>query len=116
MSSDDSLLNDFIESNDITLQQILNNLLDGSKDLELKTHIFKPKQLASLMILSDYSNGKELTKVSNLIDNFVNNYYLRYMVSFKRLSRTEIIKAISNLRDDLEGLNTTQKLTTNLSK
>jgi len=105
-----SILDDIIETNDITLQQILNNLLDGSKDLDLKTHIFKPKQLASLIILANYFKVIKLEKSSKLIKDFVDKF-LRYMISFKRLSRSEIIKAISNL-DNTEGLSIAKKLTT----
>jgi len=105
-------LKEIIPTTDISLQKILNNLLDAEKNLELKTHILKPKQLASLFILSDYLNMIKLPKSSLLIQDFI-NLFLKYMVSFKRLSRTEIIKAISAIRE-MESLSTKEKLTTNL--
>ena len=119
MSNESSELRDLMEkemipTKDISLQKILNNLLDATDNLELKTHIFKPKQLASLMIISDYLKSKELTKSSKLIDDYVNDYYLRYMVSYKRLSRIEVIKAISSFYER-EALSNSQKLTTPLN-
>lgn len=111
--SKDGIFDDMIEANDISLQQILNNLLDGSKDLDLKSHIFKPKQLASLNILSDLLTRLKYKKSSKVINDFI-GIYLRYMVSFERLSRKEIIKALSNLVEK-ENENIA-KLTTNLKQ
>ena len=87
-------LKDFSKDNKITLQQILNNLLDGTKNLELKSHIFKPKALAGLKSLSSYLRNLEYDKSSDIIDKFIRTY-LEYMVSYKRLSRIEIIKAFT---------------------
>ena len=84
------------DSNDVSLQEILVNLLDGEHDLDLKTHIFKPKQLSSLVILSSYLKSNQCKLSAKLIDDFVKKY-LRYMVSYNRMSRTEIIKAVSSL-------------------
>jgi len=111
--AENGIFSDMIEANDISLQQILNNLLDGTKDLDLKTHIFKPKQLASLNVLSDLLNRLKYIKSSKVIMDFI-GIYLRYMISFERLSRKEIIKAISNLVEkDNSNLN---KLTENLKQ
>lgn len=89
-----SLLDDFVESDDISFQQILNNMLDGTKNLDLKSHIYKPKELASLMTLSKYLKTLGYKKSHRLIKDFI-GYFLRYMVSYKRESRKEIIKAIA---------------------
>lgn len=106
-------LKEIIPTSNISLQKILNNLLDAEKNLELKSHIFKPKQLASLLILSNYLKTIKLPKSSLLIKDFI-NIFLKYMVSFKRLSRIEIIKAISSINEK-ESLSTKEKLTTNLN-
>lgn len=108
-----SVLDDLLETKDITLQQILNNLLDASENLDLKTHIIKPRQLASLFILGNYLGVNKYEKSSALIDGFINTY-LRYMISFKRMSRAEIIKALSRLMDNEETLTTANRLTKNL--
>lgn len=109
----DVIEKEIIPTTDISLQKILNNLLDGSKDLDLKTHITKPKQLASLISYANYLETIELTKTSKLIIDFVNDF-LRKMVSYKRLSRIEVVKAISSFYEK-EALNNNQKLNTPLS-
>ena len=105
-------IDDFIGSDDITIQKILNNLLDGSKNLDLKSHIFKPKQLASLYSLAEYLKNCNYKKSHNIIIDFINRY-LRYMVSFKRYSRNEIIRAVSTYSHK-ENLDGTTKFTTKL--
>lgn len=90
----DNPLKELSKDNRITLQQILNNLLDGKHNLELKTHIFKPKALAGLKSISQYLEVNGYKKSSNIIKDFIKQY-LEYMVSYKRLSRTEIIKAFT---------------------
>lgn len=99
--------------NIITYQEILNNLITD-KDLELKTHIVAPKQLASLKIIADYFKQLELDSCSELLQNFIDTLNL-YMVSYKRLSRKEIIKAISSqeIENDLDD-NKNKKLIRNL--
>lgn len=109
----DLMEKEMIPIKDISLQKILNNLLDGKDNLELKTHIFKPKQLASLLTLANYLKTLELDKSSKLIIEFI-RIYLEYMVSFKRLSRIEVIKAISSFYES-ESLSNKQKLTTPLN-
>ena len=111
MSELKEIMNEIIPTDDISLQQILNNLLDGSKNLDLKTHIFKPKQLASLVILSSHLKNIGLKNSSKIIDAFIVKYE-RYMVSFKRLSRKEIVSAFSSLMEKKENLSTGQMLTT----
>jgi len=82
------------KDNKITLQQILNNLLDAKENLELKTHIFKPKALAGLKTIAIYLENIGLKHSSKCINNYIETY-LKYMVSYKRKSRTEIIKAFT---------------------
>lgn len=88
-------IKEVIPLKDITSLKILNNLLDADDNLELKTHIHKPKQLTSLFILAEYLKKLDYPKSAKLIDNFIEQY-LKYMVSFKRMSRIEIIKALSS--------------------
>ena len=90
----DNPLKSMSRDNKITLQQILNNLLDGKENLELKTHIFKPKALAGLKTIANYLKLIGLPKSSKTINNYIITY-LEYMVSYKRKSRIEIIKAFT---------------------
>lgn len=89
---------DLTEINDLTFKEILNNLLDD-ENLELKTHIFKPKQLASLNMFADLLELYKFPKTSGVITKFI-KVYLTYMVSYKRESRKEIIKALTHLLED----------------
>lgn len=91
----ENALKELSEVKDLSIHEILNNLLDGEQNLDLKTHIFKPKQLASLFVLGSYLNTNKAVHSAGIISEFI-QIYLRYMVSFKRLSRSEIIRAISS--------------------
>ena len=107
-----SVFDDLIESHDVSLQQILNNLLDGTKDLDLKTQIFKPKQLASLKILTELLGKLKYSESNKMLESFIKTF-LRYMVSYDRQSRKEIIKALSSLIET-ENKELGKRLTTNL--
>jgi len=102
MSEIEKALNELIEVKDISIQEILSNLLDGEHNLDLKSHIFKPRRLSILYILGSYLDNSKMNQSSEIIAEFL-QVYLRYMVSFKRLSRTEIIKAISNMLKSKEN-------------
>lgn len=99
-----------------SLQEILVNMLDGEHDLDLKTHIIAPKDLSSLMALAVVLRNLKFVASAELIEKWL-DIYLRYMVSYKRLSREEIIKAVSGLLDK-ESLRLTMqdKLTKNMKK
>jgi len=86
---------------DLTFEKILNNMLDGTQNLDLKTHIFKPKQLASLDVFSDFLKEGKVIKGSEKIAAFTKKYK-GYMVSYNRLSRKEVIKALSEPREELK--------------
>lgn len=94
---------------DITAQEILSNLLDGSENLDLKTHINKPKQLAGLKVVGLFLGDFNLNGSGKLLLSFI-DIYLRYMVSFKRLSRREITKVLSHTIELEEKAKMTQDL------
>lgn len=98
---------------ELTFEKILNALLDGDKNLDLKTHINKPKQLASLKIVENVLKNSGCT-ISSAIVNAFTKKYLRYMVSFERLSRKETIRAISEPREDIKSEKS--KFTRNLNQ
>ena len=107
-------LGDLKQIKDVSLQDILMDLLDGDHDLELKTQIFNPKDVAGLNILSTVLKMEGLDKSSKLITVFIKEY-LRYMVSYNRQSRTELINAIAGMLDrDTPKLTFSEKMTTNL--
>ena len=90
------VLDELKQVKDITSQEILNALLDGTENLDLKTHIYKPKQLASLNLVGILLKDLKYARSSTMIERFI-EIYLRYMVSFRRESRKEIIKALSHM-------------------
>lgn len=110
-----NIVEDFIESNDLTYQEILNTLLDGEMNLDLKTHIFRPKQLASLHILGELLKTYNYPKSSTIIENFLTKF-LRFMVSFNRLSRKEIVDAIKSNLAEKKNEERGSPLTKNLLK
>ena len=97
---DESPIEGFIESKDLTYQEILNTLLDGEENLDLKTHVFRPKQLANIFILGNLLKSYEYILSAEKLHSFLEKY-LRFMVSFNRLSRREIVDAIkSNISEE----------------
>lgn len=107
-------LGDLSPVKDISLQDILMDMMDGNKDLELKTQIFNPKDLAGLNILSIVLKMDKLPKSSSILKKFIREY-LKYMVSYNRQSRTELINAVAGMLDrDTPKLTFSEKMTTNL--
>lgn len=82
------------KDNTISIEKILNNLINNTDNLELKTEIHKPKELASLVSYANYLKENDFEIPYNTIMDFI-EAYLKYMVSFNRMSRTEIIKALT---------------------
>ena len=107
-------VDDLNEITETSLNDILMRMLEGDKDLDLKTHIISPINLAKLKMISVLLKIQEYSDSSDIIVEFINTLN-RYMVSFDRMSRTEIIKAISSLLDKEQvRLSISEKLTTNM--
>jgi len=89
------IFSELIESEkEIKLNDVLINLIDGSKDIDLKTEIKKPKQMTSLKILADFLGKLKYTNCESILKEFLTTYF-RYMFSFNRQSRKEVIQGIS---------------------
>ena len=101
------------EVDDISFQQILNNLLNAENNLNLKTQVNKPKQLASLFILSKYLEKNNFENSGKLLESFI-NIFLEYMISYRREGRKEVIRALTNLIETEK--HRISKLTENLSE
>lgn len=97
-----------IPKDNLSFEKILNNLLNDT-NLELKTHIHKPLDLAILDLIADYIAMFDYKEPSDILKSFI-KIFLKYMVSYKRLSRTEIIKAITNQLASKDDLSNSQKL------
>jgi len=113
MSELREMFKEIIPKTNLSLITTLNNLLDSEHNLELKTHILRPLNLAILKLIAKYIKLSGYKEPSDLLINFI-KIFLKYMISYKRLSRTEIIKAISNLQQTKDDLTNTQKLITQI--
>jgi hypothetical protein len=112
IKSMENLFDGLTETKELDLNEILNNLIDGSRDVDLKTEILRPKELASLKVLSDFMNDYNLIQSNSVIKNFLNTYF-RYMFSHNRLSRKEVVRAIS-YQMEIRAKNLSSKLTEKL--
>lgn len=73
---------------------ILTTLISGDIDIDLKSDIKKPQLLTVLMSISNYAETTlELPRSAKTLKTFVKQY-LRYMISYNRGSREEIIRAL----------------------
>jgi hypothetical protein len=82
------------------LVKIMEKLIHGDKDIDLKTEINHPVHLAILKSLSELAIDYNLSKTSKTIETFI-KHYLRYMISKGRKSREEIIQGLQALSERL---------------
>lgn len=83
----------------VSYQQILNNLLDSSHNLPMKSRIPKPLNLAILTMVGEYYGKRNLPKSKLLVESFV-SILLEYFVSEKGEGRKEVVRALTRLIDD----------------
>lgn len=102
-----SLLDEFEKVGDVTAEEILTNLMQA-ENIEMKTEIKKPLQLAKLYVLKELLQDAGFNTASGIINAFIQKY-LVYMVSDKRKGRKEIIDAISGIREQIKTVK--EKLT-----
>ena len=89
------VIDSFIEmSNNDNYKEIFDNLLDSENDIEVKTHIINPMATTLLMFYSHSLKVFGYQEPSDLVF-FLMNTFFKHMFSYKRLSRTEILNAIS---------------------
>lgn len=100
---------------DITTEKILSELL-SNKNINLKTHIISPIEFAILeayitqikieMLFAKKHGYKQTTA-------FLEDFILRlkeFMVSWKRMSREEVISALAEIRKEKTGRTFSEKL------
>jgi hypothetical protein len=78
---------------DIRVEQILQQMI-RKEDIKLKTHIIAPVEISSLRALEALFVAYSMKNAAVVLGTWLNEYE-QYMVSWKRLSREEIIKAVS---------------------
>lgn len=96
------------EEDETSLKDILKSLLDADNDLELKTQVIVPKDIAGLQVLVEALKIYELEDSSKLLEEFI-IYYLKLMVSYQRRGRKEIVDAVSGLMERERQLGFTQR-------
>jgi hypothetical protein len=79
--------------------KILEELIDTSKNIAVKTIIEKPILYSSLKILTDVALQYKLPITSNILF-CLSQYSLEFNISKDGIGREQIIKAISNINDD----------------
>lgn len=78
-----------------SLQDILISLISDKSNITLKTEIHNPLALTLIKMFGGFFERKGYTITANYIEMLINTY-LEYMVSNKRKSRKEVIKALSS--------------------
>ncbi len=97
------------EEEETSLKEILKGLMDADNDLELKTHVIVPRDIAGLQVLTSVLNMYKLGDSAKLLEGFI-EYYLKLMVSYQRLGRKEIIDAVSGLMERERQLTFSQRI------
>lgn len=101
-------LKDFIEktfgitqADDITLQQIINNMMNADSNLPLKTQIDNPRNYTALKHSANVFGKLRLKNSSNEINKYIKTRN-KYMISFKRRGRKEVFTTISSYNKDID--------------
>ncbi|MEM1793272.1 MAG: hypothetical protein QXE92_03430 [Thermofilaceae archaeon] len=81
---------------EITFEKILGELIKKDENLALKSHVPNPLALDVLKVVQLLLEKRNLKRSSQIIEWFI-EYFLVYMISKDRLSRQEIVKAVSEM-------------------
>jgi allophanate hydrolase subunit 1 len=103
MSGLESVFGELMASDEITAEKILQYLLTSDKNLALKTHVKDPVSLAIYRAYMQHIKALKLKKSQAVLKEFL-LAYLEMMVSYNRMSRTEIISALTSLRTEKSTL------------
>jgi len=96
---EEKIFSELLESKETKLEDILSNLIN-KQDIELKTEIHNPLVISALDVLAITLKENNLNISSNILSNFLLWFRIN-MISYKRLSRHEIIKGIIGLREEV---------------
>ena len=92
---DKELFDEFTDSTETSLNQILISLISDKENISLKTEIQNPRALTFLYMFKEFVKIKGYENFSDLLNSEI-NIYLEYMVSNKRKSRKEIETILSS--------------------
>lgn len=80
--------------------KIFQTMISGDENIDLKTEIRNPLEVAVLKTLAQYFEDRNLTGASSPINNLLNNFF-RVMISHDRMSRLEIIESLKALSEKM---------------
>lgn len=92
----------FENAENTSYEKILNELLTENA-IELKSDIKNPLALSQLASLADWARNEHCPMTEKVIVEFIARY-LRYMVSYDRKSRTEIVNAFNQIYQNNIGM------------
>ena len=84
------------------LQEKVLKELTSLDNIEMKTEITEPINLAFIRLIERLCKNNGFNKTSQTLSKFC-ELYLQYMVSFKRQGRKEFVEAFRSLQDRLGG-------------
>lgn len=91
----------FEELRNMTTEQILNLLLTSDKNIRMKTHTLSPLEMSALDAINIRLKKLKLKKSHRFTDTVISRLDER-MCSWKRFSREEVIRAITEARANAE--------------
>lgn len=102
MSSDDSVeqLSEFMKNrktNDVSIEKIMDKFIVVDKNLILKTDIENSYNFTMLRTIADDMKRRGLKESARTLNAFC-DWYIKVRVSNKRMSRKEILDAISAIK------------------
>ena len=101
---------DMFPKDEMTETKILHDLLDSTKNLNMKTRISDPLSISLFDVAGLRFKHKKMKKCYELISNF-SKYYKEHMVSFPDgEGRKEITSALSAIREQKSGLSFTERM------
>lgn len=110
------VMESFSEGDEITFQQILNALIRGDADLEMKTEIHNPLALSGFTLISEKLKELGLNNSNKLTEKWYKEFLL-LMVSYQRKSRSEIVKAFQSTMESIKtSISVSEKMLSNLKK
>jgi len=103
MSGLETVFAELMSADDITAEKILQYLLTSDKHLAMKSHVKDPVALAIYRAYMSHMKSLKLKRSQAVMKEFL-TAYLEMMVSYNRMSRTEIISALTSLRTEKSTL------------
>jgi hypothetical protein len=96
LAKPETFINKLMAFDSDTLESILKDLMDGSKNVTLKTEFNNPTVMAQARVFVMMLRNGGLVTAADFLKEFLDEYE-KAMVSFKRKRSAEIVQAISSM-------------------